>query len=204
MAETAENLATSYSISREEQDRYACLSQTRCQQERKREIFDDEIVSVEVPQRKTSAIIFGTDEHPRDNVTVESLGKLKSAFRKNGTVTAGNASGINDVAAGVVVMSEAEASNRGLEPIAFVRGFVSVGVDPKIMGIGPAMAIRKLLDQAGLSLDQIDILEVNEAFAAQTLAVGKELDWDQAKVNVNGGAIALGHPLGASGTRISV
>ena len=204
MAETAENLAASYSISRDDQDRYACLSQDQCRQARQRGIFDEEIVPVRVRQSKKEPSLFGNDEHPRDNVTLDSLNKLKPAFRKDGTVTAGNASGINDGAAAVVLASEAEASKRGLGPMAFVRGFVSVGVDPKIMGIGPAIAIPKLLDQAGLSLNQIDILEVNEAFAAQILAVGKELDWDQSKVNVNGGAIALGHPLGASGTRISV
>ena len=173
MAETAENLAASYSISRDEQDRYACLSQNRCQQARERNVFDDEIAPVTVPQSKREPAVFRNDEHPRDNVTLESLSKLKPAFRKDGTVTAGNASGINDGAAAVVLTSEAEADKRGLQPMAFVRGFVSVGVDPKIMGIAPAKAIPKLLDQAGLSLDQIDILEVIDAFAAQILAVAK-------------------------------
>ena len=204
MAQTAENLAGQYAISRRDQDRYACLSQTRCQEARQRGLFDDEIVPVTVPQRKGEPICFRTDEHPRDGVTVELLAKLKPAFRDDGTVTAGNASGINDAAAAMVLMDEATAADRGLQPLAFVRGFVSVGVEPMIMGIAPAKAIKKLLGQAGLSLAEIDLLEVNEAFAAQTLAVGKELDWDEAKVNVNGGAIALGHPLGASGTRISV
>ena len=204
MAESAENLARHYSISRQHQDRYAAQSQTRCQKARERGLFADEIVPVTVPQRKDDSIEFVADEHPRDHVTPESLAKLKPAFRSDGTVTAGNASGINDAAAGVVLTSEEEAKARGLKPLAIIRAAASVGVDPKIMGIGPATAIRKLLEQAGMSLDQIDLLEVNEAFAAQTLAVARELDWDEARVNVNGGAIALGHPLGASGTRITV
>ena len=204
MAQTAENLAEQYAISRQEQDRYACLSQTRCREARERELFNDEIVPVTVPQRRGDSMSFRIDEHPRDNVTVGSLAKLKPAFRPDGTITAGNASGINDAAAAVVLMDAATADAKGAGPMAFVRDFVSVGVDPAIMGIGPARAIEKLLTRTGLSLDEIDLLEVNEAFAAQTLAVGKELDWDEAKVNVNGGAVALGHPLGASGTRISV
>ena len=204
MGQTAETLAEQYAISRREQDRYACLSQTRCQNALRRGVFDDEIIPVTIPQRKGEPVCFRTDEHPRDNVTIESLAKLKPAFREDGTVTAGNASGINDAAAAVVLMDEATAVGRGLKPMAFVRWFASVGVEPMIMGIGPARAIEKLLMQTGMSLDEIDLLEVNEAFAAQTLAVGAELGWDEAKVNVNGGAIALGHPLGASGTRISV
>lgn len=204
MAETAENLARHYSISREEQDRYAAESQARCQKARQQGLFLGEIVPVKVPQRKGPPIVFAADEHPRDAVTPESLARLKPAFRSDGTVTAGNASGLNDAAAAVVLMNEEDAKARGSKPLAIVRAAVSVGVDPKIMGIGPAMAIRKLLEQTGMSLDQIDILEVNEAFAAQTLAVARELDWDEARVNVNGGAIALGHPLGASGTRITV
>ena len=204
MAETAENLARHYSISREEQDRYAARSQTRCQKARQQSLFTGQIVPVTVPQRKGEPIEFAADEHPRDDVTPESLAKLGPAFRSDGTVTAGNASGINDAAAAVVLISEEDAKARGLKPLMIVRAAVSVGVDPKIMGIGPAMAIRKLLQQAGMSLDQIDLLEVNEAFASQTLAVARELDWDDARVNVNGGAIALGHPLGASGTRITV
>jgi len=204
MAETAENLARHYSISRQQQDRYAALSQTRCQRARGQGLFAAEIVPVTVPQRKGDPVEFAADEHPRDNVTPELLARLKPAFRSDGTITAGNASGINDAAAALVLTSEEDAKARGLEPLATVRAAVSVGVDPKIMGIGPAAAIRKLLDRAGMSLDQIDLLEVNEAFAAQTLAVARELDWDEARVNVNGGAIALGHPLGASGARITV
>ena len=204
MAETAENLAKQYDISREEQDRYACLSQNRCQQARGKGLFDSEIVPVMVPRRKAEPISFERDEHPRDDVTAESLSRLKPAFSEDGTITAGNASGINDCAAAVVLMSEAAASRRGLTPTAVVTGFVSVGVDPRIMGIAPATAIRKLLSRTGQELSEIDLLEVNEAFAAQTLAVGKELAWDQDRVNVNGGAMALGHPLGATGTRITV
>ena len=157
-----------------------------------------------VPRRKAEPISFERDEHPRDDVTAESLSRLKPAFSEDGTITAGNASGINDCAAAVVLMSEAAASRRGLTPTAVVTGFVSVGVDPRIMGIAPATAIRKLLSRTGQELSEIDLLEVNEAFAAQTLAVGKELAWDQDRVNVNGGAMALGHPLGATGTRITV
>jgi len=204
MGQTAETLAEQYAICRREQDRYACCSQRRCQEARRRGLFDDEIVPVTVPQRKGEPVCFGTDEHPRDDVTIELLAKLNPAFRDGGTVTAGNSSGINDAAAAVVLVDEATAAGRGLQPMAFVRGFVSVGVEPMIMGIGPARAIEKLLVQTGVSLGEIDLLEVNEAFAAQTLAVGVELGWDEAKVNVNGGAIALGHPLGASGARISV
>ena len=204
MAETAENLARHYSISRQQQDRYAAQSQTRCQKAREQGLFAAEIVPVTVPQRKGEPVEFAVDEHPRDGVTPESLARLKPAFRSDGTITAGNASGINDAAAAVVLTSEEDAKARGLKPLATIRAAASVGVDPKIMGIGPAMAIRKLLDQAGMSLDQIDLLEVNEAFAAQTLSVARELDWDEARVNVNGGAIALGHPLGASGARITV
>jgi len=204
MGQTAEYLADQYAISRREQDRYACLTQTRCQAARRRRLFDDEIVPVTVAQRKSRAVSFETDEHPRDDVTVESLAKLKPAFRDDGTVTAGNASGISDAAAAIVLMDEAAAAGHGLRPMAFVRGFTSVGLEPMMMGMGPAKAIERLLARTGLSLGEIDLLEVNEAFAAQMLAVGKALGWDEAKVNVNGGAIALGHPLGASGTRISV
>ena len=204
MGQTAETLAEQYGIGRLEQDRHASRSQRRCQEARERGLFDDEIVPVTVPQRKGEPVCFGTDEHPRDDVTVELLAKLNPAFRDDGTVTAGNSSGINDAAAAVVLVDEATAAGRGLQPMAFVRGFASVGVEPMIMGIGPAKAIEKLLVQTGVSLDEIDLLEVNEAFAAQTLAVGAELGWDEEKVNVNGGAIAMGHPLGASGARISV
>ena len=204
MGQTAEHLAEQYGISRAQQDRYACRSQTRCQTARRAGRFEAEIVPVSVPQRRGEPLRFRADEHPRDGVTVESLAKLKPAFRSDGTVTAGNASGICDGAAAMVIMSQATAAERGLQQMAVVRGFANVGVEPMRMGIAPAKAIGKLLAAAKLSMDQIDLLEVNEAFAAQTLAVAGELDWDEAKVNVNGGAIALGHPLGASGARITV
>ena len=204
MAATAENLAAQYQIPRAEQDRYACLSQNRCQRARRDKLFDAEIVPVAVPQRKGEPMSFDADEHPREDVTAESLSRLEPAFSEDGTVTAGNASGINDCAAAVVLMDEAAAQRQGAEPLAVVSDFASAGVDPKIMGIGPAKAIDKLLARTGQALGEIDLLEINEAFAAQTLAVGRELGWDEARVNVNGGAIALGHPLGASGTRITV
>ena len=204
MGMTAENLAEQYGISREEQDRFAFQSQQRYKAAFEAGRFKSEIMPVSVPQKKGAPIYFDQDEHPRPNVTLERLAELKPAFKEGGTVTAGNASGINDGAAALVVMSEESASRFGIEPLAYIRGFASVGVDPKIMGIGPAYAIRKLLSQTDTTLDEIDLLEVNEAFAAQTLAVRKELDWDDERVNVNGGAIALGHPLGASGARIAV
>jgi len=202
MGMTAENLAEQYSISRAEQDSFALRSQQRYKAAFEAGRFKPEIVFVSVPQKKGEPICFDQDEHPRPNVTLEQLAKLKPAFKEGGTVTAGNASGINDGAAALTVMSEKTALIFGQEPLAYIRGYAMVGVDPKIMGIGPAYAIRQLLSQAGTTLDEIALIEVNEAFAAQTLAVGKELDWDEERVNVNGGAIALGHPLGASGTRI--
>ncbi|MHC4444494.1 MAG: acetyl-CoA C-acetyltransferase [Planctomycetota bacterium] len=204
MGHTAENLAAEYAITREDQDSYACFSQRRYQKARERNIFAEEIVPVTVPQPRKDPIIFENDEHPRDKVTLDSLGQLKPAFSKDGTVTAGNASGINDGAAAVVLMDEATAARHDLKPMAVVSGFVSVGIDPKIMGMGPAVAIRKLMDNTKLSLDKIDLFEVNEAFAAQILAVSKDLEWNEDKLNVNGGAIALGHPLGATGARITV
>jgi acetyl-CoA C-acetyltransferase len=157
-----------------------------------------------VPQKKGEPILFDQDEHPRPNVTLERLAELKPAFKEGGTVTPGNASGINDGAAALIVMSEKAASRFGQKPLAYIRDFAIVGVDAKFMGIGPAYAIRKLLSQTGTTLDEIDLIEVNEAFAAQILSVAKELDWDDERVNVNGGAITLGHPLGASGARIVV
>ena len=204
MGITAENLAEMYDIPREEQDRFAAQSQQRYQAALSGGRFADEIVPVPVPQKKAAPILFAQDEHPREEATLDGLARLKPAFKEDGTVTAGNASGINDGAAAVVVMSERKAKERGLEPLATVRGAATAGVDPKIMGIGPARAIPSLLKKAELGIEQIDLLEVNEAFAAQTLAVGKELGWDEERVNVNGGAIALGHPIGASGARIAV
>ena len=204
MGMTAENLAEQYSISRTEQDIFALQSQQRYRAAFEAGSFKAEIVPVSVPQKKGESVLFDQDEHPRPSVTLERLAELKPAFKEGGTVTPGNASGINDGAAALVVMSEEAASRFGQEPLAYIRGFATVGVDPKIMGIGPAYAIRKLLSQTGTALDEIDLIEINEAFAAQTLAVGKELDWNEERVNVNGGAIALGHPLGASGARIAV
>jgi acetyl-CoA C-acetyltransferase len=204
MGVTAENLAQQYGISRAEQDRFAAQSQARYQRAAAEGLFAGEIAPVPVPQRKGEPLPFAQDEHPRADSTAEKLAKLPSAFKPEGTVTAGNASGINDGAAAVVVMSDAAARQRGLRPLAHLRAVAAAGVDPKIMGIGPAPAIRRLLDKAGMKLDQIDLFEVNEAFAAQVLAVGRELCWDEARVNVKGGAIALGHPVGASGARVVV
>ncbi|KGX91078.1 acetyl-CoA acetyltransferase [Pontibacillus halophilus JSM 076056 = DSM 19796] len=204
MGITAENLAKRYDLSREEQDQYAARSQHRALAAIEAGRFEEEIVAVPVPQRKGEAIPFEVDEHPREGTTVESLGKLRPAFDQEGTVTAGNASGINDGAAAVVLMSMEKAHELGVEPLAVIKGNASVGVDPSIMGIGPAFATRKLLERTGLSLKDVDLVEANEAFAAQTLAVQKELGWGDYKVNVNGGAIALGHPIGASGARILV
>lgn len=204
MGTTAENLAVQYGISRAEQDRFAALSQARYQQAASAGLFAGEIAPVPVPQRKGEPLLFAQDEHPRADATAEKLAKLPAAFKAEGTVTAGNASGINDGAAAVVVMAEAAARQSGLKPLAHLRAVAAVGVDPAIMGIGPAPAIRRVLEKAGMKLDQIDLLEVNEAFAAQVLAVGRELDWDEVRVNVKGGAIALGHPVGASGARLAV
>jgi acetyl-CoA C-acetyltransferase len=204
MGMTAENLAEQYSISRTQQDRFALRSQQRYKAAFEAGRFKQEIVPVSVARKKGAPICFDQDEHPRPDVTLERLGELKPAFKEGGTVTAGNASGINDGAAALVVMSDEAASELGLKPLAYIRGFATAGVDPRVMGIGPAYAIRKLLSQTGTTLDEIDLIEINEAFTAQTLAVGKELDWDEERVNVNGGAIALGHPLGASGARIVI
>ena len=204
MGDTAENLVNEYQISREQQDAFAFQSQSRYQQALKKNVFADEIVPVEIQHKNQALNYFKLDEHPREDATLESLCNLKPVFQNNGSITAGNASGINDGAAAMVLMNETSAIKFSLKPLAFIKGFVSIGVDPKIMGIGPAMAIKKLLKQTGFSLDHIDLLEVNEAFAAQTLAVARELELENSKVNVNGGAIALGHPLGASGARITV
>jgi len=204
MGMTAENLADQYSISRIQQDLFALRSQQRYEAAFEAGRFKEEIAPVSVPQRKGAPICFAQDEHPKSDITIERLGELKPAFKEGGTVTAGNASGINDGAAALVVMSGEAASEFGQKPLAYIRGFATAGVDPRIMGIAPAYAIRKLLSQTGTTLDEIDLIESNEAFAAQTLAVSKELNWDEKRVNVNGGAIALGHPLGASGARIVV
>ncbi len=204
MGITAENLAEKYGLTREMQDEFAAASQQKCEKAQAEGRFKDEIVPVPVKVKKET-VMFDTDEGPRAGVTAESIAKLRPAFKPDGgTVTAANASGINDGAAAVVVMSEEKAKELGVKPMAkFVVG-ASAGVDPSIMGIGPAASTRKALAHANMSLDQIDLIEANEAFAAQSLAVAKELGFDMSKVNVNGGAIALGHPVGASGCRILV
>ncbi|ODA39856.1 acetyl-CoA C-acetyltransferase [Desulfosporosinus sp. BG] len=204
MGITAETIADQFGISREEQDHYAVLSQNRAEEAVKDGRFEDEIVPVLIPQRKGEAIVFKTDEYPRFGATLESMAKLRPAFKQDGTVTAGNASGINDGSAAVVVMSKEKALQLGLNPLATIVSFASVGVDPKIMGTGPIPASRKALSKAGLIITDIDLVEANEAFASQTIAVARELELNPDKTNVNGGAIALGHPIGASGTRILV
>lgn len=204
MGVTAENLAEKYDIGREEQDEFAYNSQMKCKAAMDSGQFDDEIVPVSIPQRKGDPIEFRVDEHPRGDTTVEALSKLRAAFKKDGTVTAGNASGINDGAAALLVTSEEKANQLGLKPSASIVSYAVAGVDPSIMGIGPVPAMQKALDKAGLSLDDIDLFELNEAFAAQSLAVLRDIPMPAEKFNVNGGAIALGHPVGASGTRLVV
>ncbi|NPV71326.1 MAG: acetyl-CoA C-acetyltransferase [Firmicutes bacterium] len=203
MGITAENLAVKYGISREEQDEFALSSQQKCAAAMAAGKFVDEIAPVTIQSRK-GTIVVDKDEHPKPNTTREQLAAFKPAFKKDGTVTAGNASGINDGAAAVVVMSEEKASRMGVQPLATIAGWATAGVDPSIMGIGPAYSTRRLLDKTGLKLDDMDLIEANEAFAAQSLAVARELKWDMSRVNVNGGAIALGHPVGASGARILI
>ncbi|HJV46084.1 MAG TPA: acetyl-CoA C-acetyltransferase [Bacillota bacterium] len=204
MGITAENLAAKYEITREEQDQFSAWSQQKTGVAIAEGKFKDEIVPVVIPQRKGEPVVFETDEFPRKGVTAESLGKLKPAFRKDGTVTAANSSGINDGAAVLLIVSREKAESLGLKPLAVIKANASAGVDPSIMGIGPVPATRKVLDKANLSLDQIDLIEANEAFASQSLAVDRELNFNKDKLNVNGGAIALGHPIGASGARILV
>jgi acetyl-CoA C-acetyltransferase len=204
MGNTAENVADKYGITREDQDAFAAESQRRTGRAIEQGLFTTEIVPVEMTDRKGTRVL-DADEHPRPATTVEGLAKLRAAFRKeSGTVTAGNASGINDGAAAIVVASARKATELGLEPFGTVESSASVGVDPSIMGIGPVPAVRKALERAGLNLSEIDTLELNEAFAAQAVAVMRELDVDPERVNPNGGAIALGHPIGASGGRILV
>ncbi|RJP02231.1 acetyl-CoA C-acetyltransferase [Exiguobacterium sp. RIT452] len=204
MGITAENLAEQYTISREAQDQFAATSQQKASQAIEADRFQAEITPVEIPQRKGDPVVFAEDEFPRAGTTAESLARLRPAFKKGGTVTAGNASGINDGAAAVVVMSARKAKELGLTPLVEIVANGTSGVDPSIMGIGPVKAVGQALQKAGLSLDAIDVIEANEAFAAQSLAVDAELRFDPAKLNRNGGAIALGHPIGASGTRIMV
>ncbi len=204
MGVTAENVAKEYGVTREEQDKFAALSQNKAEAAQKSGRFDDEIVPVEVPQRKGEPLRFATDEFVRHGVTAESLGGLKPAFSKEGSVTAGNASGINDGAAAVLVMSAKKADALGLKPLARIKAYGNAGVDPKVMGMGPVPASRRCLERAGWSVGDLDLMEINEAFAAQALAVHKQMGWDTSKINVNGGAIAIGHPIGASGCRILV
>lgn len=204
MGITAENIAEKWSIAREEQDKFALQSQLRAEKAIKSGKFKDEIVAIEIPQRKGAPIVVDTDEHPRFGSTIEGLSKLKPAFKKDGTVTAGNASGINDAAAAVVLMSKEKADELGIVPLVTIVSFASAGVDPKIMGYGPVPASRKALAKANMTIKDIDLVEANEAFAAQSLAVVKDLELDPERTNVNGGAIALGHPIGCSGTRILV
>jgi len=204
MGITAENLVEKYGISREQQDAFAAASQQKAVAAIEAGRFVDEITPILIPQRKGDPLSFATDEQPRAGTTAESLAKLKPAFKKDGSVTAGNASSLNDGAAAVILMSAEKAEALGLPVLAKIAGYANAGVDPAIMGIGPVSATRRCLDKAGWTLDQLDLIEANEAFAAQSLAVAKDLEWDLDKVNVNGGAIALGHPIGASGCRVLV
>lgn len=203
MGITAENIAEKYDISRDEQDSFALASQQKAEAAIKAGKFKDEIVPVEVPQRKKDPIIVDTDEFPKFGATIESLAKLRPAFKKDGTVTAGNASGINDGAAAVIVMSKEKADELGIKPMATIASYASAGIDPTIMGTGPIDATKKAMAKANLD-GEIELIEANEAFAAQAISVNRELSLDTEKVNVNGGAIALGHPIGASGARILV
>ena len=203
MGVTAENVAAKWDVSRQDQDEFAAASQQKAEAAQKAGRFNDEIAPFTISTRKGD-VVFDTDEFPRHGTTAESLGSLKPAFQKDGTVTAGNASGINDGAAAVLMMSATKAKELGLEPIARIKAYSSAGVDPSIMGTGPIPASRLCLKKAGWSVDDLDLLEINEAFAAQAIAVNRDMGWDVSKVNVNGGAIALGHPIGASGCRVLV
>ncbi|MBL3555550.1 MULTISPECIES: acetyl-CoA C-acetyltransferase [Marinobacter] len=204
MGVTAENIVEKYGISREEQDEFAAASQQKAAAAMDAGYFDGQIVPVTIPQRKGDPLIVNKDETPRAGVTAESLGKLRPAFKKDGTVTAGNASSLNDGAAAVIVCSADKARELGLTPLATIRAHANAGVDPTIMGTGPIPASQRCLKLAGWSVEDLDLVEANEAFAAQAISVNRDLGWDTAKVNVNGGAIALGHPIGASGCRILV
>jgi acetyl-CoA C-acetyltransferase len=201
MGNTAENVARAFQITRDEQDQFAVNSQRKAGEAMAAGRFADEITPVTVKGRKGDVVV-SADEYPKPDTTMEILGKLRPAFAKDGSVTAGNASGINDGAAAVVVMTAAEAAKRGIAPLARIVSWATAGVDPSIMGTGPIPASRKALAKAGWRIDDLDLIEANEAFAAQAIAVNKDLGWDTSKVNVNGGAIALGHPIGASGARV--
>ena len=204
MGITAENVADRYEISRDEQDTFALRSQNLAEEAQAAGRFQEEIVPVEIPQRKGDPVIFQEDEFIRKGATIEGIQKVRPAFKKDGSVTAANASGINDGAAAVVVMSASKAKELGLTPLATVKAYASAGVDPAIMGTGPIPSTQKCLEKAGWTVGDLDLIEANEAFAAQALGVAKELQWDDSKVNVNGGAIAIGHPIGASGCRVLV
>jgi len=204
MGVTAENIARRYGISRAEADAFACHSQQKASQAVKDGRFQAEIVPVPIPQKKGEPVWFATDEYPKNDTTLESLARLRPAFEKEGIVTAGNSSGLNDGAAALLLMSHEHAKRAGITPLARIRSSASVGLDPKVMGMGPVEAIRKVLEKAALTIDCIDLFELNEAFATQSIGVIKELGLGAEKVNVNGGAIALGHPLGASGARVLV
>lgn len=204
MGITAENIVDQWSLTREEMDAFSADSQQKAEAAIKAGKFKDEIVPVVIPQKKGDPVVFDTDEHPSYGTTAEGLAKLKPAFKKEGSVTAANSSGINDGAAALIVMSKEKADALGLKPLATIKGYASAGVDPAIMGIGPVSSTQKALEKAGLSISDLDLIEANEAFAAQSLAVGRDLGLDPTKLNVNGGAIALGHPIGASGARILI
>src|SRR5258707_3031260 len=203
MGVTAENVAKEYAVTREEQDQFAVASQNKTEAAQKAGRFKDEIVSVEIPSKK-GPVMFADDEYPRHGSTLEAMKSLKPAFDKNGSVTAGNASGLNDGAAAVVLTSAKKAKELGLKPIARIKAFASAGVDPKYMGMGPVAGSKRCLSRAGWEPKDLDLMEINEAFAAQAIAVNRQMGWDTKKVNVNGGAIALGHPIGASGARVLV
>ena len=204
MGTTAENIAKQYDISRAQQDEFSVASQNKAEAAQKAGAFKDEIVPVMIPQRKGDPLAFAADEFIKAGTTLESISGLRPAFAKDGSVTAANASGINDGAAAVVVMSAERASKLGLKPLAKIKAYASSGVDPSIMGMGPVPASRRALEKAGWKAADLDLMEINEAFAAQACAVNKEMGWDTSKINVNGGAIALGHPIGASGCRVLV
>lgn len=204
MGITAENIVEQWGLTREELDQFAAVSQNKAEAAIKAGKFKDEIVPVEIPQRKGDSIIFDTDEYPKFGTTLEGMAKLKPAFKKDGAVTAANASGINDSGAALIVMSKEKADALGLSYLCKVTSYASAGVDPSIMGIGPVPASKNALEKAGLTINDMDLIEANEAFAAQSVAVGKDLGIDPAKLNVNGGAIAMGHPIGASGARILI
>ena len=203
MGTTAENIAEKYNISKEDQDQFATESQNKTENAQKKNHFNNEIIPIEIKSKKET-IKFNSDEFPRHGTTFDKINSLKPVFKKEGTVSAGNASGLNDGSAAVILMKESKANELNLKPLARIVSWATVGVDPTIMGIGPVPAVKKALEVASWTLDDLDVIEANEAFAAQSLAVSKELNWDLSKVNVNGGAIALGHPIGASGTRVLV